>query len=380
MAQDKKLTDCYWFLQNQCKKDKACEYRHFEGALSNTAICKLWVEGKCSNLRCPLRHPSGVQSFCHFFMRGECAKGDDCPFVHVQTEDPSKFSGKKSPQESKGDSSRVKPKGLAQSAKSLLSEALKGTEKKEIPSKQTKVQTNIQEKQTKGKGKQTKLQTKLQAKQSKAPAKQVKSPQVKATQSSANPPNKQSGNIPSPYLEEIRKKNEKKFGTAGGRVTAAPAKVTAAPAKFAAASTKVTAVPAKPPTKVSAGSNSNDGSPKRKAPESESLPAKRAKGSTVETSSTATSTATSTAPVESPQPKKKKVLQRPPLTAAPAAPSPKVTSPAAPKKEDSTLDDFDRELQELGVDLDEGDHIDIDIDGEDFENAVSELDELMNEP
>lgn len=249
----------------------------------------------------------------------------------------------------------MKPKGIAQNAKSLLSEALKGTEKKEIPSKQTKVQpnlTNTQEKQTKGKGKQTKLQTK----QSKTPAKQVKPPQVKPTQSSANPPNKQSGNIPSPYLEEIRKKNEKKFGTPGERVTAAPA--------------KVTAVPAKSPTEVSAGSNSNDGSPKRKMPESESLPAKRAKGSIAETSSTATSTV----PVESPQPKKKKVLQRPPLTAAP----PKVTP--APKKEDSTLDDFDRELQELGVDLNEGDHIDIDIDGEDFENAVSELEELMNEP
>jgi len=91
MAEPKNLTDCYWYLQNQCIKGEACEYRHNESALTNTTVCKFWLEGNCPNdENCKFRHPSGVHTtkdtrVCFFFTQGKCTKGDSCPFLHTLT-------------------------------------------------------------------------------------------------------------------------------------------------------------------------------------------------------------------------------------------------------------------------------------------------------
>jgi len=89
-TEQKKIIDCYWFLQNQCVKGAECEYRHSEAALNNTTVCKFWVEGRCNNESCTFRHPSGVQTItkdrsqipCAYYSQGKCTKGDACPFSH----------------------------------------------------------------------------------------------------------------------------------------------------------------------------------------------------------------------------------------------------------------------------------------------------------
>jgi len=93
---DKKLVDCYWYLQNQCTKGDACEYRH-NVPLNNTTVCKLWSEGQCKNPNCQFRHPSGVQAkdraqvVCYYFSHGGCMKGSSCPYSHnVEIEIPTK--------------------------------------------------------------------------------------------------------------------------------------------------------------------------------------------------------------------------------------------------------------------------------------------------
>jgi len=79
----KKITDCFWFLQNKCAKGEICEYRHNERARQNSKCCKLWEERKCTNENCPFRHPSGQkQVACIFFAQNKCDKGDACPFSH----------------------------------------------------------------------------------------------------------------------------------------------------------------------------------------------------------------------------------------------------------------------------------------------------------
>jgi len=91
MANDQKnLTDCYWFLQNQCLKGETCEYRHNQASLHNSSICKFWIESKCLNEDCNFRHPSGItkersQINCIYYSQGTCTKGEACPFSHSRT-------------------------------------------------------------------------------------------------------------------------------------------------------------------------------------------------------------------------------------------------------------------------------------------------------
>jgi len=86
------MTDCFWFMQNQCTKGESCEYRHSEAARDNSSTCKYWQEGKCSNQNCIFKHPSGVQAAgkaersripCFFFQNGSCTKGSSCSFSHI---------------------------------------------------------------------------------------------------------------------------------------------------------------------------------------------------------------------------------------------------------------------------------------------------------
>ncbi|XP_074590302.1 zinc finger CCCH domain-containing protein 32-like [Curcuma longa] len=117
----KRNTDCVYFLASPltCKKGSECDYRHNEGARVNPRDCWYWLNGNCLNPKCSFRHPpldsifgiptpnstqpptssqtavsasiqatrvpnnSNKQSVpCYYFQRGQCLKGERCPFMH----------------------------------------------------------------------------------------------------------------------------------------------------------------------------------------------------------------------------------------------------------------------------------------------------------
>mmetsp|Transcript_7799 Transcript_7799/g.14744 ORF Transcript_7799/g.14744 Transcript_7799/m.14744 type:complete len:611 (-) Transcript_7799:136-1968(-) len=122
---NKNATDCHFFLLGACRNGDACEFRHVDGARA-APPCGFWAQGQCFKGReCPFRHPSlsaaggGYAAYagrgagydkgpgggylpgggypsgagylpggdrshtpCTFFMRGHCAKGPACPFLH----------------------------------------------------------------------------------------------------------------------------------------------------------------------------------------------------------------------------------------------------------------------------------------------------------
>ncbi|XP_072968768.1 zinc finger CCCH domain-containing protein 32 [Typha angustifolia] len=117
----KRNTDCVYFLASPltCKKGSECEYRHSEGARVNPRDCWYWLNGNCLNPKCSFRHPpldgifgapatsgpavpslsqapvsapipayysaynTSKQSVpCYYFQKGNCIKGDKCPFMH----------------------------------------------------------------------------------------------------------------------------------------------------------------------------------------------------------------------------------------------------------------------------------------------------------
>ncbi|RCV14959.1 hypothetical protein SETIT_3G020200v2 [Setaria italica] len=85
-----------------------CDFRHSEGARMNPRDCWYWLNGSCLNPKCSFRHPpidglfsgaptpgvppvsshygaynSGKQMVpCYYFQKGNCLKGDRCPFYH----------------------------------------------------------------------------------------------------------------------------------------------------------------------------------------------------------------------------------------------------------------------------------------------------------
>ncbi|KAF8398783.1 hypothetical protein HHK36_014641 [Tetracentron sinense] len=116
----KRNTDCVYFLASPltCKKGSECEYRHSEYARVNPRDCWFWLNGNCLNPKCSFRHPpldglvgspvagsylppsqTGVSTQiptahtpapnsgkpaipCVYFQKGNCLKGDRCPFLH----------------------------------------------------------------------------------------------------------------------------------------------------------------------------------------------------------------------------------------------------------------------------------------------------------
>ncbi|KAF8769230.1 hypothetical protein HU200_006736 [Digitaria exilis] len=107
----RRSTDCVYFLASPltCKKGNECDFRHSEGARMNPRDCWYWLNGSCLNPKCSFRHPpidgifgastpgippvtshygaynSGKQMVpCYYFQKGNCLKGDRCPFYHGQ--------------------------------------------------------------------------------------------------------------------------------------------------------------------------------------------------------------------------------------------------------------------------------------------------------
>ncbi|CAN6250618.1 unnamed protein product, partial [Urochloa humidicola] len=105
----RRSTDCVYFLASPltCKKGNECDFRHSEGARMNPRDCWYWLNGSCLNPKCSFRHPpidglfgaptpgvppvsshygaynSGKQMVpCYYFQKGNCLKGDRCPFYH----------------------------------------------------------------------------------------------------------------------------------------------------------------------------------------------------------------------------------------------------------------------------------------------------------
>lgn len=56
MEQARSLHDCYFYYYSTCRKGNTCTFRHFEGALGHEEACKLFLEGKCYNPMCTMRH------------------------------------------------------------------------------------------------------------------------------------------------------------------------------------------------------------------------------------------------------------------------------------------------------------------------------------
>jgi len=92
-SEKKKETDCWFFLNAECTKKETCEFRHSEVAKSNPKVCRNWMKsGQCeAGANCTFRHPSKlvppfgqekVKIPCTFFMKGECWKGEHCPYLH----------------------------------------------------------------------------------------------------------------------------------------------------------------------------------------------------------------------------------------------------------------------------------------------------------
>ncbi|KAG0528052.1 hypothetical protein BDA96_06G285500 [Sorghum bicolor] len=105
----RRSTDCVYFLASPltCKKGNECDFRHSEGARMNPRDCWYWLNGSCLNPKCAFRHPpidglfgaptSGLPPVsahygaynpgkqmvpCYYFQKGNCLKGDRCPFYH----------------------------------------------------------------------------------------------------------------------------------------------------------------------------------------------------------------------------------------------------------------------------------------------------------
>lgn len=102
-------TDCVYFLASPltCKKGNECDFRHSEIARMNPRDCWYWLNGNCLNPKCSFRHPPidgmfgapspGIPAVsshyaaynlgkqmvpCYYFQKGNCVKGDKCPFYH----------------------------------------------------------------------------------------------------------------------------------------------------------------------------------------------------------------------------------------------------------------------------------------------------------
>lgn len=56
MEVPKNLQDCYFFYYSTCKKGSSCSYRHEPSCLGHEEVCKLWLESKCFNRQCTMRH------------------------------------------------------------------------------------------------------------------------------------------------------------------------------------------------------------------------------------------------------------------------------------------------------------------------------------
>lgn len=52
----KNLQDCYFFYYSTCKKGNSCQFRHEPTAMGHEETCKLWLESKCFNSKCVMRH------------------------------------------------------------------------------------------------------------------------------------------------------------------------------------------------------------------------------------------------------------------------------------------------------------------------------------
>ncbi|KAJ3692931.1 hypothetical protein LUZ60_012026 [Juncus effusus] len=120
----KRNTDCVYFLASPltCKKGNECEYRHSEAARVNPRDCWYWLNGTCMNPKCAFRHPpldglfgapptpavpqvtapskiapSNKSVPCYYFQKGNCLKGDRCPFTHGPASSGSNPPSKVSP-------------------------------------------------------------------------------------------------------------------------------------------------------------------------------------------------------------------------------------------------------------------------------------------
>jgi hypothetical protein len=145
------LTDCRFFLQNKCRfisEHDRCPYRHPVHLLPTGSgrtdgswkVCPKWDRYLCYDVNCPNLHPASVEeyqllqkdqnmktstlsksvvalrmtsatttggvkkvspssSYCVYYMRGKCVKGDNCPYLHERHQIPPSSRGTTEEQE-----------------------------------------------------------------------------------------------------------------------------------------------------------------------------------------------------------------------------------------------------------------------------------------
>ena len=107
---DRRITDCFYFIRGGCSKGDACPFRHPTFSVSEVPpVCIGWNKFQCTNISCRFQHPSGLttalpasirvakksidgstdlsdkrvrdQQVCKYFMSGRCTRSD-CAFLH----------------------------------------------------------------------------------------------------------------------------------------------------------------------------------------------------------------------------------------------------------------------------------------------------------
>jgi uncharacterized LabA/DUF88 family protein len=73
------LTDCRYFLNNRCSKEK-CRFRHCPEALITQTPCALWP--KCKNVKCPHLHPMMMSTTLNSTPTAISHRVLAAPFVH----------------------------------------------------------------------------------------------------------------------------------------------------------------------------------------------------------------------------------------------------------------------------------------------------------
>ncbi|KAG2386840.1 hypothetical protein C9374_001875 [Naegleria lovaniensis] len=90
MAKDQNV--CKFFLKGQCRKGKDCQYKHIQRQTSKEkeVVCKHWLRGLCKKGDgCEFLHQykAGKMPECWFFSEyGECSNLE-CIFLHIKPED-----------------------------------------------------------------------------------------------------------------------------------------------------------------------------------------------------------------------------------------------------------------------------------------------------
>lgn len=107
----RKTKMCVYHLRGACQYSTNCDFAHSVSELhglpdlSNTRLCKAFVQGGCSDPNCAFAHGEEAlrstnmffkKTLCIWYDKGKCRNGDQCRFAHGNSEVRNTQEGKKS--------------------------------------------------------------------------------------------------------------------------------------------------------------------------------------------------------------------------------------------------------------------------------------------